>query len=50
MAYVTEDYKVKIIIDGVRKNSITEKEAREDIKNLGFLDWEVDEAIKEARK
>ena len=50
MTYVIEDYKIKIIIYGVRNNSITVEEAKEYIKRLGFLDWEVDEAMKEIRK
>ena len=53
MAYVTEDKRVKPIIEELRHRRITALQAREQIKALppepghdfAFLEWEIDEAI-----
>jgi len=45
MAYVTEDDRVKNIVNQLRRREIDHLEAAEQIKELGFLEWEVAEAI-----
>jgi len=65
MAYVTDDKRVQDIIAKIKAGGLTEDEARKAIKALppqqigqdpprfaafGFLDWEVDEAIKTAKE
>ena len=58
MAYVTDDKRVKPIVEKLRRGSITELEARKALWALppepgcdfGLLDWEVDEAIRAAKK
>lgn len=57
MAYVTEDKRVKPIIEDLRLGNITVLEARkklwalppEDGCDFALLGWEVDEAIKSAK-
>ena len=57
MAYVTEDKRVKPIIEDLRAGRITELQARKAIwalpaeagHDFAFLDWEVDEAITAAK-
>ncbi len=57
MAYVTEDRRVQEIIGRMNARQITRKQAAEKIKALppqeraraGYLDWEVDEALKAVR-
>ena len=46
MAYVTEDKRVKAVLAEVRDGEIIAEQARAEIKALGFLDWEVDEAMR----
>ena len=58
MAYVTEDKRVKTIIENLRRGRITKMEARKALWALpaepgcdfALLDWEVDEAIKAAEE
>lgn len=45
MAYVTEDKNVKKIIRKFKDGVLKKDDAAEQIKNLGFLDWEVKEAF-----
>ncbi len=56
MAYVTEDKRVQQIIARIKAGHITRGRAAGEIKALppqegariGYLDWEVDEALKQA--
>ncbi len=58
MAYVTEDKRVKPIVEKLRRGRITELEARKALwalpaepgRDFALLDWEVDEAIKAAHR
>ena len=53
MAYVTEDQRVQKIIARLKARQITREQAAGEIKTLppqegariGYLDWEVDEAL-----
>ena len=57
MAYVTEDKRVQEIIARIKMREITREQATGEIKALppqegariGYLDWEVDEALKSAK-
>ncbi len=45
MAYVTEDSRVKDIIKNLKGGIIDRQGAAKQIKALGFLEWEVKEAL-----
>lgn len=45
MAYVTEDKDVKTILRLLKAKQLTQQEAAKQIKALGFLEWEVNEAL-----
>ena len=45
MPYVTQDRRVQNIVAAMKAGTITRDRAAAEIKALGFLDWEIAEAL-----